>query len=339
MKVTSAKDIANLLGVSQATVSMVLNNKPGVSVARRNEIIDKINELGCNHLLKKNGASLRSLGFVVYKRQGDIVDESPFFSYIIEGVNTQATKYGYQLVMIYINKSMAVQEQVEQILINGCDGLIVFATEMFNDDLLVFKQLNLPYVLLDNYFVFENINTVCIDNQKGIHKAVNYLVEKGHKHIGYLQSKVSINSFQERFNTFHKLMQDYGHPTFSQFVFQIGYSEQQSYQDMKDILLRGADLPTALLSDNDWLAFGAMRALLEQGVRIPEDISIIGFDDRSICLNTKPQLTTIAIPKDIFGPKAIDLLVESLQPPSKQAVTILLSVNLIERGSVLDLIG
>jgi len=335
MKTVTAKDIANSLGVSQATVSMVLNNKPGISDARKKEIIEKVNELCCGHMLKKTNPVLKNLGFVVYKRQGDIIDESPFFAYIIEGVTIQAAKKGYQLVMVHINKDMPQKEQEELLLSNACGGLIVFATEMYEDDLAVFKQLNLPYVLLDNYFIHENINTVCIDNSRGITKAVKYLVDAGHKEIGYLQSKVSINSFQERIHMFYNVMNDYTLPVQDKHVFKIGYSEQQAYHDMKNLLLGGAELPTALLADNDWLAFCAMRALRKHGVRIPEDISLIGFDDRPICLYSEPRLTTISVPKDLFGIQAIDLLIDCIESPGKQTITILLGVELIERESVL----
>ena len=331
----TAKDIANILGVSQATISMVLNNKPGISNARREEVIAKLIELGCGHMLKKSNG--KSIGFVVYKGQGDILSESPFFSYILDGVVTQAAYYGYHLVMININKHMDIGEQSENIISSGCDGMIVFATEMFDDDLRVFKQLNLPYVLVDNYFKDENINTVCIDNRKGIYRAVKYLKEKGHKRIGYLQSKIGINSFRERFKTFIETMDEFALPVAEENVFRVGYFERQSYQDMKDLLRHKDSLPTALVSDNDWLAFSTMRALREHGIRIPEDISIIGFDDRPICLHTEPQLTTIVVPKDIFGPKAVDLLMESIQEPSKQSSTFLLGVKLVERGSVRDL--
>lgn len=330
----TAKEIAGILGVSQATISMVLNNKPGISNARREEVMAKLTELDCEHMLKRD--NIRRLGFVVYKGQGDILSESPFFSYILEGVTIRAANCGYHLVIIHINRSMGHMKQSERILSSGCDGLIVFATEMFEEDLTTFKNLNLPYVLVDNYFVDENINTVCIDNRKGIYKALKYLNERGHRQIGYLQSKVCINSFHERFSTFLKVMDELNLPVNNEYIFKVGYIEQQAYQDMKDMLDRKVGLPTALIADNDWLAFSTMRALREHGIRIPSDISIIGFDDRTICLHTDPQLTTIAVPRDIFGPKAVDLLVESIREPTKQSVTFLIGVELVERGSVQD---
>ncbi len=95
-----AKDIAEMLGVSTATVSLVLNNKPGVGDQKRQEIIEKIRELGCDYLLKDIPVTNGNIGFVVYKTIGKIVDESPFFNYILEGLNSSLTDYGYNLSFV-----------------------------------------------------------------------------------------------------------------------------------------------------------------------------------------------------------------------------------------------
>ena len=114
-----AKDIAEMLGVSTATVSLVLNNKPGVGEKRRQEIIQKIKEMDCGYMLKEQRINNGSIGFVVYKREGSIVDESPFFTYILEGINNRINHYGYTLNFLYINKTMPRTEQEHQIKSGG----------------------------------------------------------------------------------------------------------------------------------------------------------------------------------------------------------------------------
>ena len=140
-----AKDIAEMLGVSTATVSLVLNNKPGVGEKRRQEIIQKIKEMDCGYMLKEQRINNGSIGFVVYKREGSIVDESPFFTYILEGINNRINHYGYTLNFLYINKTMPRTEQEHQIKSGGYKGLIIFAVEMYYDDLQLFKESQIPF--------------------------------------------------------------------------------------------------------------------------------------------------------------------------------------------------
>ena len=147
-----AKDIAEMLGVSTATVSLVLNNKPGVGEKRRQEIIQKIKEMDCGYMLKEQRINNGSIGFVVYKREGSIVDESPFFTYILEGINNRINHYGYTLNFLYINKTMPRTEQEHQIKSGGYKGLIIFAVEMYYDDLQLFKESQIPFAILDNSF-------------------------------------------------------------------------------------------------------------------------------------------------------------------------------------------
>jgi len=328
-----AKDIAQMLGISPATVSMVLNNKAGISEERRLQIINKINELGCGQMLKKNTTRTKNLGFVVYKHHGDIISESPFFSLIIEGVNEQARKCGYTVMLIHLSRETPINQQIDQILKNECEGLVVFATEMSVDDLQIIKEIGLPFVLIDNHFVDEDVDAVCINNRQGIYKAVKHLVELGHKKIGYVQSKIQIISFQERFDVFCQTMRSFNLDVSDQYIYRISYSEEGSYRDMKRILSENKELPTAIVADNDLLAIGAMRAIKEYGFSVPQDISIVGFDDRPVCLCSEPQLTTISVSKDIFGPLAIDLLISRIENSKKTYLTVEIGVDLIERGS------
>ena len=134
-----AKDIAEELGVSTATVSLVLNNKPGVSDTRRQEIIKKIKELGGEYLIKEQrGNNKGVIGFVVYKRASSIIDESPFFAYILEGINKSVGKHGYTLNFLYVNKNTPHEELEYKLNTSDYKGLIIFAVEMYSDDLEVY---------------------------------------------------------------------------------------------------------------------------------------------------------------------------------------------------------
>lgn len=332
-----AKDIARMIGVSPATVSLVLNNRPGVSDKRRAEIIRKIKELDCGYMLKEDLADNGNIGFVVYKREGSIVDESPFFNYLLEGITDTARKYGYALNFIYMNKQMTREEQRRQLEGARCKGLIIYAVEMFHDDLHAFKQTGIPFVILDNAFHENDVDAVAINNVQGTSKALLYLFAMGHKRIGYIKSKVVINSFIQRYAAFEKTLKEQGLPFDKQDVIEVGYSEESVKQDTLAYLKDKPDLPTAFFAENDLIGCNAVLAFKEAGLRVPEDVSVIGFDDRPICVMIEPQLTTVEVPKHILGPEVVELLISKMERGRDYSMKIEVGTKLVVRESVKDL--
>ena len=329
-----AKDIAEMIGVSTATVSLVLNNKPGVGELRRQEIIRKIKELGCEYMLKENVMNSGSIGFVVYKRRGNIVNESPFFTCILEGINYSVSKYGYHLNFIYLDKKMSLEEQ-ECLLGNAhCKGLIIFAVEMQYEDLAVFKESGLPFVVLDNSFQENDIDAVAINNTQGTSKALLHLYEMGHRDIGYLRSKVRINSFDERYMVYKNQLKRLGLAFNREYEVDVGYSENEVKQGILNYLKSNSKHPTAFFAENDLIGCSAIHGIQEAGLSVPDDISVVGFDDRPISEVVKPGLTTINVPKNIFGPAAVDLLISKMEKAREQSIKIEVGTNLIIRESV-----
>jgi len=329
-----AKDIAKMTGVSTATVSLVLNNKPGVSDKRRAEIIQKIKELDCGYMLRDSIVDNGNIGFVVYKRAGSIVDESPFFTYILEGITDAARKHGYTLSFIYVNKRMTIAEQRYQIESAKCKGLIVYAVEMFHDDLPVFKQSGLPFVILDNSFRENDVDSVAINNAQGTSKAVLHLRDMGHRRIGYIKSKVIINSFIERYVAFISELRQQKLTFNEADIIEVGYSESAVKHDVAEYLSKVESLPTAFFAENDLIACNAVLAFIEAGYKVPDDVSVIGFDDRPICTMIKPQLTTIEVPKNIFGPDVVGLLVSKMEQGREYSKKIDVGTKLVIRESV-----
>lgn len=329
------KDVAKILGVSESTISIVVNNRPGVSDARRKEIIRKMKEMGCAYLLRENTAEKDSIGFVVYKRKGNIIDESPFFSYFLEGISDRLRSLNCKLNLIYMNTGMSKPEQTEVLRDSKCSAFIIFAVEMIYEDMQVFKDSGYPFVMLDNSFVVNDVDTVSINNFSGIKKAVNYLVQMGHKRIGYIQSRVSINSFVDRFTAYKNALAMYGLSFDGSLVAPVGYSDAKARQDMCEYILSHKNrLPDAFLSDNDLVACGALKGIEDAGLKVPDDISLIGFDDRPIAGLISPALTTMMVPKDIFGNKCVDLLIDRMQTKRQYSLKVEVGTILIERESV-----
>ena len=329
-----SKDIAKILGVSPATISLVLNNKPGVSAAKRLEISEKIKEMGYGHLLKQEVVDKGTIGFIVFKCQGAIIDEFPFFSYLIEGINTNILKHGYKMSLIYMNGDDSPEEQMMMIQNSGCIGFIVYAVEMFGKDLEIFDQISYPCVYLDNSFVGMDVDTVAIDNYLGVSQAIKYLYEKSHRRIGYIKSRVVVQSFLERFEAYEKIMESLNLKIYDKDIMSVGYLEQETVKDVKEFIDHCDTLPTAFFADNDLLACRAVQAFKESGCKVPEDVSIIGFDNRPICDFTEPKVSTIAIPRDIMGYIAVDMLIARLDQRRDHSCKTLVGTRLFERDSV-----
>ena len=335
-----AKDIAKMLNVSTATLSIVLNNKPGVSDRTRAMVINKIKELHCEYLLKNikdTPSDKATIGFVVYKRFGDIIDEAPFFNYSLESITATLKSENYDLKFIYMNRLSSEEEKRQQLLESDCIGLIIYAVEMYEDDLDIFTSTRLPFVLLDNSFQTRDVDCVAINNIQGTCKAIRHFHDMGHTEIGYIKCKISITSFKERFREYQHQLELLHLPFYPEHVIEAGYSEK-SMNAAIDEYLKSHKPPTAFFADNDLLGCYAMQAFKHHGFSVPENISIIGFDDRPICKLVDPPLTTVSVPLNLFGPSAVKLLLTKLDAPRTQSIKLDIGTSLIERSSVLRIL-
>lgn len=329
-----SKDIAKIIGVSPATVSMVLNNKPGISDEKRTMIINKIKELGCTQLLKSNVSNEQKfLGFAVFKRGGEIVGEHPFFSFILENIDNKARQNGYSIVFLNLDNTMDENTIFNLVKNAHCEGLIIFATEMEVEDLNLMSKIKIPIVYLDNSFLMQNIDTITINNPQGITIAMNHLINQGHKHIGYLKSKVRINSFRERYDVYKSTLAINGLEYNEDFTFDISYGMLDGYRDMCSYIASGIPFPTAFISDNDIIAVSAIEGFQSRKFRIPDDFSIIGFDDRPNCLSIDPNLSTIKVHRSSFADLSLDLILSKISYNRDYSLNIKVGTELILRNS------
>ncbi len=328
------KDIANMLGVSPSTVSLVLNNRPGISESTRQRIFDKLTELGYSNMIPKATTNYPNLRLVIYKKHGGVVSDTHFFSQVIEGIDTQTRKSGYNLLINYISGLDPVEEQLRCFNQSSCDGLILLATEMSPEDLTPFQTLKIPTVVLDSYFQFVQQDAVVINNMQGASEAIRHLTEMGHTRIGYLHSNVYINNFQERRDGVIQALRGAGLQLPESFLFSLTPSIDGAYNSMRRLLSQQPVLPTAFFADNDLIAVGAARALREAGYVIPNDISIIGFDDMPVAEAMNPPLTTIYVPKQRLGMLAVKRLISQIQQETAEFVKIEVGTHLVCRQSV-----
>lgn len=308
-----AKDIAKSLGISTATVSLVLNNKPGVSAKKRETIIEKIREMGGDDLLKNLPVDRGTIGLVIYQTVRKVIGESPFFSFLLEHMNRVLQDNGYTLTFIHMGAQLSADDQVELLEKSKCAGYLVYAVEMRTQDLTAFSKVARPCVFIDNPFFGEEIDSVYINSRPGIHEAMLHLYKLGHRKIGYIRSRIELSCFQERFEAYKKELSLLGLPFDKSYVASVSYQEIDSKRDMTDYLSQTRDIPTAFFADNDLIACDSMKGIKEAGYRIPEDISVIGFDNRPICEYSEPQLSSIAMSKNLMGQMAAELLLKKVE--------------------------
>lgn len=333
MKIT-AKQIARQLNLSEAAVSMALRQKPGVSTQTRKKVIETAQSLGYD-FSKINPYCNKSetIHFIFYNKHR--IFESPFFTELVSGVENGFKDTGYRLMIDHIHAADDVKEQLDSIISAGCDGIILLGTEMSNEDFSPFSSLNIPVVLLDSYINSPKTDCVIINNIEGAMLATNYLIKKCYSQPGYLHSVSQISNFNERSEGFYKAIRQNGFSISNSIVHLLSASIDGAYSDMLSIIKQGEPLAKCYFADNDDIAIGAMRAFKEMGYRIPEDISVAGFDNIPFSAFVDPPLTTIHVPKSYMGNLAAERMMSIINQKEFHSIKIEVNTSLVIRKSVI----
>lgn len=327
------KDIAKRVGLSPATVSMVLNNRPGFSEETRGRVMDAAKELNYQPASTKRlrGELSENLPFVICRRHGEVVAETPFFSSLIEAIESEAKENGYNLSIHYLRVGEdAYRQSLRDLTTRSDKGILLLATELEREDCLEIESQGVPYVLIDNAMMGISADKVLINNRQGAYAAIEELYHCGHRKIGYIHSAVSISNFDEREIGYRLAMRDYGLAVRQEWIASVGSTHETAYAGMLEYCAAKPDMPTAFFADNDIIAMGAMKALRECAFRIPEEISIIGFDDMPYCTMVTPNLSTMRVDTRGIGRVAVRLLLE--QNDFRQKVEV--ETALVRRQSV-----
>jgi len=331
----TAKDLAEKLGISAAAVSMALRNKPGVSTETRKMVMEMADKHGYDFTktVKSKNPS-RHITFILYKRQGAIVGDTPFFSALSEGIEHACSESDFKLHILYIHRDDDVEKKVDELIYSGCAGVILLGTEMQPEDLKSFSNLRIPLVLLDVYFESIEYDCVLINNTQGAYTATNYLISRTKKQPGYLRSSYRIGNFDERADGFYKSIRQHGMSISKSIVHNLTPSVEGALADMLAVIEQNDDLASCYFADNDLIAIGAMKAFQKKGLRIPEDIAIVGFDDIPVASYLEPPLATIHVPKKYIGEMAVKRLVEIMEEKNSLPVKIEVATKLKKRRSV-----
>ena len=338
MATVKIKDIAKRLNLSPATVSLALNGRPGVNEQTRKNVVSLARELNYSGNIGKNKPLRRkaqkilgNIGFLVYKRYGRVITDSEFFATLISSVELAARTQNYTLLLTYCIGDKEIANTIKFLKNSNLVGLLILGTELAEEDVELFYNSDLPVVVLDCDIVGSEIDTVTIHNEDGIWRGMKYLYEQGHREIGYLHSSFSIRNFEQRKLGYENCLEKFCLDRESQKIFLVEPTVEGTCADICELIKQKVKFPSALIADNDLIALGAMKAFAQCGIKVPDDISIVGFDDIPMTSVVEPQLTSVRVPCEVLGDLAIRQLLRRKKNmtdlPRKTSVTTKLKVR------------
>jgi LacI family transcriptional regulator len=324
------KDIAKLANVSQSTVSKALNDRPDIGVETKKHIL-KIAEQ--HHFIPNaSGKALKkrvteNIG-VIFRRDDNPL-RNPFFSRVLEGIEAEIAFNHYNLVL-YLMPEQEKPELPKMVRERQVDGIILVGNK--NQEFVrKLQHAKVPTILIDPRSIISDCPQVLIDNENGAFLATQHLIEHGHRRIGFIAGELCIPSFTQRLNGYKKALKYYNIPLQEELIktggFEAGYKWTKS-------LLQLPDRPTAIFAAYDINALFGYKAIHEFNLKIPDDISVVGFDDIDLAKMATPPLTTVRVYKEELGSVAVRNLRQMISEEPTGHTTIIIPVRLIKRNSV-----
>ncbi|MBQ8833563.1 MAG: LacI family DNA-binding transcriptional regulator [Oscillospiraceae bacterium] len=322
-------DIARELGVSKSTVSKALSGAKDVSKTMRQTVLEKAVELGYSRGVR-NTTAPRIAVFVMNMEYSKPED----FGYdIVAGFRKAAEPAGYQVDIIPLDTQMQKRSRYDEYMVFGnyCGGLFL-GMSLLDPWIKEFETCKSPTVLYDNHVSGNpNVTEVGVDNIEGMAGAISYLRSLGHTRIGYLSGALQSYIYQQRYQAFFRAMEKNGLTAELDMAASSYHIHECVSTHLPRLLGKGC---TAVLCSSDLLAHSVMIWCSERGIRVPEDLSVLGFDDIPLCRYTHPPLSTIRQNRAELGKSAFYAL--SSQLNKVQLSSLLLHAELVKRASCTD---
>jgi len=336
-------DIAKKSKVSVSTVSLVLRNKPGIPTATRGRVLQAAEALGYAPKRQDPTAPRRALakpatfGVILKSDYGAAPQVHPFYSHVLAGIEETCRRSHINLLYA----TMPVDENnvpLEMPLLlneDRVDGLLFLGALVGDAIELPARARRVPIVLVNTRAGSEAYDAVLADNERGAYEAISYLIEQGQRKIGLIGTRLKArSSLLERRTGYQLALRDHG---ITETYFGDSNLEPSEVVRATQTLLRDQPHLTALFRVNDTVALAVIRAAQEMGRRVPQDLSVVGFDDIDMARAGMPALTTMRVDKIGMGRLAVQVLTDRIQYPESERVTTLIHPRLIVRASVADL--
>jgi LacI family transcriptional regulator len=331
---STLEDIARLSGVSRSTVSRVVNEQPNVRDNVRERVLKVIKQTGYQpNAAARALASQRSwtLGLIL-PHSVSFLFSDPYYAQLTRGIAQACNQYDYTLALFLVGTKEDEEKIYPRVSRKGLlDGVIVQSGH-HGDQWIIgrFVDANMPLVIVGRPFRSDNVSYVDVDNVNASYNAVSHLIRLGRKRIGTIAGPASSTVGIDRKQGYLKALIDHSHEVNESLITEGDFTETGGYYAMQQIL---PARPDAVFVASDMMAMGAMRAVREAGLRTPEDIAFVGFDDLPVATFSDIHLTTVRQPVVKFGAKAVEVLIDLIENGIEPPRHILMETELVIRDS------
>ncbi|MFC2133984.1 LacI family DNA-binding transcriptional regulator [Bacteroidota bacterium] len=326
------KDVAILAGVSTATVSRVINGSDKVNYETKKKVLKAVKTLNF-----KPSRVAQRLRFKDGKRKliGLIVPDiqNPFYVDVVKGVEDMSYANDYAILMCNFSQEESKKNlYIDLMRAESVDGLIVAPVNEKDPKVIDLIRSGLPIVCVDRGVADEPVDIVVVDNAQGAFNAVELLIERGHKRIAYIAGLPNIPTSTFRLNGYMEALKKHKIKVEDELI-KFGDSKHESGKKIAAELLEMENPPTALFTGNNLITLGALETIHSKGLKIPEEIAIIGFDDMPWSISLNPPLTAVSQPGYEIGRSAAEMLFQRIADPTRGNVKLELKTKLIIRSS------
>ncbi|MDP4179794.1 MAG: LacI family DNA-binding transcriptional regulator [Bacillota bacterium] len=334
----SMEDIAEKLGITKNTVSLVFRNMPGISEKTRKSVLDTAKQLGYKYKRDSRSYEVRKPGLnnICLLQSKSTYDTTGFFAFIQLGIEAEAKKNNLNLIL-HVYDDGNENFEIPRCITEGIVAGVITIGRVSRNTAKILKSLDMPMVMVDHYYDDILVDYVLSDNLSGGYNATEYLINHGHKSLGFSGEIKAAISFYDRYLGFMKAHEANNiefDPRLSITDKCIGVLINESFEDAVNEIKKLPTMPSAFFCCNDYEAISIMKILNSLGYLIPSDISIFGFDNIDSSHSTTPRLSTLNVQKELMGSKAVQRLIERINNPKGPKEKILLSTEIIERQSV-----
>lgn len=336
MPSTTLRDVADLAGVSIGTASAALNNRPTVSSDTRAKVVDAAISLG--YPIKETSAFIQQgqlsvIGLLMKHDQGGEWTVNQFYSQIQMGITNACNASNISVMVSFVDVDSSDRPISWPVMLNDqrLDGLVMAGIFLDETVAKIQRASHFPIVLLDGYSNNRYVDSVIPDNVGGARQVMQHLFANGHQHIGLVGwNPDSPPSVQDRYLGYVSAMNGKGYP----FHIEVSsLNRENGYKAALRLLENDAQV-TAIFGCNDETAIGVIDAAQEKGLRVPQDLSVVGFDDIQLSHEIDPPLTTIHVHKSWMGTIGISTLIDRARNPKQPRITRVISTHLVNRKTV-----
>jgi LacI family transcriptional regulator len=327
------EEIAKLSGVSRSTVSRVVNGHERVREETRKKVQSVIDELNFQPNIAARSLAAGKTGIMglVIPAGVSALFSDPYFPQLIQGISSACNKRDYSM-MLWVDEPNYRLRTIRQLLYSGLlDGVII--SSMLMDDPIIksLYERHMPFVLIGRHPELD-VNYIDVNNQAAAYKATSFLIDCGYSRMATITGPINMIAGYDRYQGYCTALDQHGFELNDSLIAEGDFTEAGGYDAMKQLI---PQKPDSVFIANDTMAMGALRALHEAGLRVPDDIGIVGFDDSPIASHATPPLTTMRQSPYDMGSIAVNTLIEIIKNPGRSPQQIVLESELVIRESCL----